>query len=387
MKRISLLLLTSAAFAAPACSNSDPTNPGTGSGSGSGSGSGTQDEWDQALGDRMVDYNAALRIAALRLTGDLPTMTEINEISVAADTDKKTVYETRIKEYMDRPAFAQQIFHFWQDTFKQGESPELDTAPALAAQLSTTNGSYMALFTQNAGNCPTFDGTSVFTPAECGNNGPKAGVLTNPGTMKQFFSNFAFRRVRWVQETFVCTKFPAEVGAPQDVGGASPYTGTWPFGSISSPTNGGGRVNFQDTSAVVCANCHVTINHIAPLFANYDAMGVYQPMIAVPTPLDGAPLAKFSDYLPASETTAWRMGTPTADLPALGAAMAADPFVAECGVARIWNWALGKTDIVETLQEVPKATIQAQLDTFTSSGYKLKDLIFAVYTSDDFVKF
>ena len=67
--------------------------------------------------------------------------------------------------------------------------------------------------------------------------------------------------------------------------------------------------------------------------------------------------------------------------------MAADPDVAECGVARMWNWALGKTDIVDTLQEVPIETIQTQLDAFTASGYKMKDLIFAVYTSDDFVKF
>jgi len=61
--------------------------------------------------------------------------------------------------------------------------------------------------------------------------------------------------------------------------------------------------------------------------------------------------------------------------------------VAKCGVARVWNWALGKTDIVDTLQEVPVETIQTQLDAFTTSGYKMKDLIYAVYTADDFVKF
>ena len=101
----------------------------------------------------------------------------------------------------------------------------------------------------------------------------------------------------------------------------------------------------------------------------------------------GAPAAKMSDYLPTGEVTAWRMGKPAADLPALGAAMAADDDVAACGVARLWNWALGKTDIVDTLQEVPAATIQTQIDAFKASGFKLNDLIFAVYTSDDFVKF
>jgi hypothetical protein len=31
--------------------------------------------------------------------------------------------------------------------------------------------------------------------------------------------------------------------------------------------------------------------------------------------------------------------------------------------------------------------LEAQVDSFTQSGHKMKDLIYAVYTSDDFVKF
>ena len=388
MKRISALLLA-AAIAAPACSSSDTGDDGTGSGDGSGS-SMTGDEWDQALGQREYDYNAALKIAALRLTGSLPTMADINAIASAPDmAAKKTAYEGLIQGYMNRPEFAKQMFAFWRDTFKMGETAMLDTAPAFAARLSVNNGSYMDMFTASSDNCPTFDANAAtFASGECTNGGPKAGLLTNPGIQAHYFGNLAFRRSRFFQETFVCTKFPAEVGTtPQDVGGAAPYTGVWPFNSISSPTNGGGRINFQDTAAVICANCHSTLNHLTPLFANYDDQGVFKTAIAVPTPLDGAPLAKLSDYLPSGETTAWRLNQPAADLPALGAVMAADPAVAECGVARIWNWALGKTDIVDTLQEVPTDTIKAQIDAFAANGYKLKDMIYAVYTSDDFVKF
>jgi hypothetical protein len=98
-------------------------------------------------------------------------------------------------------------------------------------------------------------------------------------------------------------------------------------------------------------------------------------------------MARLEDYLPAGETTAWRYGVPAADIPGLGAAMAADPDVAKCGVARIWNWAMGKTDIVDTLQDVPIETIQGQVEAFTAGGFKMKDLIYAVYTADDFVKF
>jgi hypothetical protein len=381
MKRISTLLL--AALAVPACGgDTKPTDTGDDDTMG--------DEWDQQLAQREYDYSAALKIAALRLTGELPTMTEMNTISVPTDIGaKKAAYETLVTDYMGRPTFARQMFFFWRDTFRLGETAELDTAPALAAQLSSDpNGSYMSLLTQAANNCPTLDTTTgVFTPAECTGNGPKAGVLSNPGVMKQFYSNFAFRRVKWIQETFDCTKFPAELeGPPVEIGATTPYTGTWPFESVAGTVTGG-RVNFRDTSAVICANCHTTINHIAPLFANFDNLGVYQPQIAVTTPLDGAPLAELTDYLPAGEVTSWRYGQPVADIPAMGAAMAADPAIVKCGVARMWNWALGKRDIVDVLEEVPIETIQSQLDAFTADGFKLKNLIFAVFTSDDFTKF
>jgi hypothetical protein len=317
-------------------------------------------------------------------------MADITAVSSAPDlAAKKAAYEGLVQGYMNRPEFAKQMFAFWRDTFKMGETAMLDTAPAFAARLAVNNGSYTDLFTAGGDGCPTFDATAgTFTSAECTNNGPKAGILTNPGVQAHYFGNLAFRRSRFVQETFVCTKFPAEIAtAPKDVGGAAPYTGVWEFNSIASPTNGGGRINFQDTSAVICANCHSTLNHLTPLFAYYDVNGVYQTAISVPTPLDGAPMARMTDYLPAGETTAWRLGVPAADLPALGQAIAADPAVAECGVARTWNWALGKTDIVDTLQEVPTDTIKLQIDAFKSSGFKMKDMIYAVFTSDDFVKF
>lgn len=386
MKRISTLLMA-AALAVPAACGSDP---GTGDDT-PGDDDGPVDPFEEELNQREYDYNAALRIAALRLTGDLPTLTEINEVAAGADNPaKKIAYEARITEYMARPTFARQMFFYWRDVFRMGGTPALDTAPALAAQLTVENGSYMNLFTQAANNCPTVDiGTGVFTPAECPGNGPKAGVISNPAAMAHFFGNAAFRRVKWIQETFDCTKFPVPTslaGEAQEVGGQSPFTGVWAFQSIAG-TDNGGRINFHDVSAVICANCHQDLNHIAPLFANYDEQGVFQNQISVPLPLEGSPLAVMTDWLPPGEATAWRFGVPAADIPALGTAMAADPSVAKCGVARMWNWALGKKDIVDALEEVPVETIQAQLDAFTASGFKTKDLVFAVFTSDDFVRF
>jgi hypothetical protein len=392
MKRISILLLAATSFAVPACS-SDITTPsgdddGSGSGSQQGSNKPSQDQWDQILASRTTDYPAALRIAALRLTGKLPTMTEISAVASATGEAQKTAYQTVITDYMGRPAFANQMFLFWRDTFKTGGTG-MDTAAAFAAELAVKNSSYMDLFTKPAGNCTTFNpADGSFTDAECTNGGAHAGVLTDPGLMKQFFSNLAMRRGRFVQETFDCARLPVEVSSmATDVGGAAPYIGMWPFTSIASPQNGAGRVNFQDVSSAICANCHQTLNHLVPLFANYDANGAFQTTIQVPVPLEGNPLAKMNDWLPPGETTAWRYGKPAADIPALGAAMAADPNVAKCGVARMWNFAFGKEDIVDQLVDVPAKTIQAQLDAFTQNGFKVKDLIFSVFTADAFVKF
>jgi hypothetical protein len=347
------------------------------------------DEWDDKLADREVDYNAALRIAALRLTGDLPTLEQIKQVQTAGDeAAQAAVYRDLLEAYMADVRFPRQMFLFWRDTLKMGDAPELDSAAAFAAQLTVEERPYTELFTATAGTCPTFDeGTGTFTPADCTNGAPThAGLLTHPGVMQHFFSSLAFRRVRWVQEVFDCTAYPAEVGEPQDVGGASLFNGVWPFESVASPATGG-LVDFQDAKSVVCANCHQTMNHLAPLFGNFDAAGQYQTTIAVTVPADGTPFARMEDWLAPGETTAWRFGVPAADLPALGAEMAADPTVAECGVARAWNWAMGKSDIVDTLSVIPSDVIARQVSAFTSDGFNYKALLLDVFTSDDFVRF
>lgn len=386
MKRISIILLMAATSFGAACS-SDSGSSGDDDQTTDGQQNG--DEFDKILSQRVVDYNAALRTAALRLTGDIPTVVEINKIKNAGSPEaQKTAYEAQIQDYMSRPSFGRQMMYFWRDTFKMGETAEMDTAPAFAASLSVSNGSYQQLFTATTGACPTFnEAAGTFTPADCAGAGPKAGVLTNQGVMKQFYSNFAFRRVKWIQETFDCVKFPIDLtGTPTEVGGATPYTGDYPHDSIAGTANGG-RVNFREAVAVQCAHCHKNLNHIAPLFANYDMNGAYQTQIAVKTPLTGEPLAVRADYLPANEVTSWRFGVQTPDMTSFGAAVAADADVAKCGVARMWNWAMGKGDIVDLLLEVPAETIQAQVDAFTQNGYKMKDLIYSVFTADDFVKF
>ncbi|HEY8146993.1 MAG TPA: hypothetical protein VIG06_30140 [Kofleriaceae bacterium] len=381
-----LLILFVLSAAASACGGSGGGSPAGGADAGAGE---ERDEWDDRLDEREVDYNAALRIAALRLTGELPSLAEIDAVAQAGGLSAQAeVYRSLVAGYLENPLFTRQMVQLWRDVFKAGGTPELDSAAAFAAELVIEDRPYTELFTATSGTCPTFDpGPNAIAAADCQNGVPvHAGVLSNPGVMAHFYSNLAFRRTRWVQETFDCTAYPVEVGEPQDVGGAAAYNGVWPFDSIGSPATGG-SIDFLDVKSVVCANCHQTLNHRAPLFAQFDAAGMWQGTIAVPLPTDGAPLARMEDWLPAGETTAWRYGIPAADLPSLGAAMAADPHVAECAVARTWNWALGKGDVVDTLTIVPSDVIAAQVAAFTGGGFKMKALLLDVFTSDDFVRF
>jgi hypothetical protein len=363
---------------------------GDDSGSGSGTGSGTADEWDGKLAERQIDYSAALRIAALRLTGELPKLVEVKAVGDAPDAQKKDVYESLVRGYLDDPRFSRQMFAWWKDELKMGDAPDLDTAAAFAAEVTVEGRPYTDLFTAPNGTCPTYDeGTNTFTPGDCTNGvAVAAGLLTHPGAMRQFYSNMAFRRVRWVQEVFDCTAFPAEVvdGPGTNEGGNALYTNPWPFESVAG-TDTGGRVNFRDTSAVACANCHATMNHIAPLFANFDDQGQMQSSPQVMVPIDGTPPVAITDYLAAGESTAWRLNVPAPDLPSLGADMAADPAISKCAIARVWNWAMGKGDIVDTLSTIPDDVIATEVTNFAADNHNLKDAIFAIYTSDDFVKF
>ena len=343
--------------------------------------------FEQALEEREYDYSAALRIAALRLKGDLPTLTELQSIETAGDP--KSAYETLVAAYIADPRFADMQVEYWKNTFKMGGSAELDSAGILAAQLVVEGRPLTELLTATTGTCPTYDpNTGIFTPVDCDNGVPvHAGLLTHPGMNAHFTSNMAFRRVRWVQETFACTAFPAELSdEPESLSDTALYTAPWEFTSISGVANGG-DIDFLDYESVVCANCHATMNHMAPLFGYFDDLGVLSTDIAVPKPVDGNPPTALIDWLPDGEPTGWRVDAPAADLPALGAVMAADPRVAECSVARAWNWAMGKGDIVDTLSTVPQEVFQTQYDDFIANGYDYQELLYQVFTSDDFVQF
>ncbi len=402
MKKTWLLGLL-AALGASACSGQGPTSldPGannsstTSGGSTTTGGATTTGDFNNpppvpktVLDDRVLSYPDALRTASLKLVRNLPTLQQIKDLQNA--TDKKAMYEQQIDAMLADPRFTTRMIKWWQDTMRQAGGaangkPSRNTAPTFAARVMVEGRPYTDLFTATTNTCPTYDAaTNTFADANCDNGvATHAGVLTNPGVMMQFFSNMAFRRVRWVQEVFACTKFPAEYAAKTEQINGADYTNPWPFAALATSP-----IDFQDTSSVVCANCHSTINRIAPLFANFDADGQWMNSSQVVTPTVPDPLTtEMSHWLNGGEPLAWRKGAEVKDLPELGQAMAKDPDVAECAVARMYNFAMSKEDIVSDLATIPLEVLQPHIDEFVGNGMNLKETLRSILLSDDFVKF
>ena len=245
---------------------------------------------------------------------------------------------------------------------------------------------------RRTGTCPTFDATAPARspPADCPGAGPKAGVLTNPGV-----DDALLRQLRVPPRALG----PGDVRLHQVPGrdrrrrrrtsaAPSPYTGVWPFTSIAG-LDDGGRVDFQDVSAVICANCHQTHEpHRAAVRELRRRTASTRPAIAVPTPLDGAPLARLTDYLPAGETTAWRYRRP-GRRPARPSARRWPRTPTSPSAASLASGTGPSARPTSSTRSRRSRSRPSRPSSMPSppSGYKMKDLIYAVYTSDDFVKF
>jgi hypothetical protein len=363
----------------------------TGSGGAGGVGGG---HTGTALDGRVLDYNEALRTASFKLVGNAPPLQDILDLKNAAD--QPTAYANLIAKMMMDPRFTVRMIAFWQNTMKMGGpasgmTPSFDTGPTYAARLVVEGQPFTNLFTATTNTCPTYDTVNQkFVDGSCTNGAPVvAGILTDPGALAQYYGNMAFRRNRFYQEVFVCQAQPAELSATPIPMGAGDYTSPWPFESIAG-TDNGGTINFHDTSSAICANCHSTSNHRAPLWGNFDANGQYQSTIQVHVPVAMLPFAQMSDWLPQTPTpepTAWKFGVPAPDLGAMGAAMAADPQVLGCAVKRMWNYAMSKGDIIIDAADVPDDVVATFNAMFISNGYNLGAVLQAMLVSPDFVRF
>jgi len=357
-----------------------------GSAEGGGGGGAPEPEPQPTILDkRKLDYNEALRTASLKLVGTLPTFQQVEELRTAPPQNQKAMYEQYVDDMMNDVRFKRRLVDFWRNEFRMGGNALRDTAPTFAAQVTFEGRSFAELFTATSDTCPTFDGTN-FINGTCTNANPTVGLLTNPGVQSHYYGNLAFRRLRFFQEVFACRKYPAEYAPTPIPMGAGDYTAPWPFDSIAGTANGG-RMDFLDTSSAICANCHATMNHRAPLFAYFDQNGVQQTTIKVNIPITGTPIAEFSDWLPPGQVTAFKLGKDAPDLTTYGQHMSADEGIQYCAVARVWNFAMSRGDIVNDAADVPSVVIQPLLDAYKQSNFNLRNTFRSAFTHDDFVRF
>ncbi|MEM6787296.1 MAG: DUF1549 domain-containing protein [Myxococcota bacterium] len=335
------------------------------------------------LDERVTDYYEALRLAAVKLTDAPPTLEQIRSLETADDPE--AAYETLVDEFLDSPRFHRRMIRFWRDTFRLGGDATLDTGPVFAARLMDEGRPYTDLFTATENTCPSYDqGNDAFVDGDCDNGvDVHAGLLTNPGVQSHFYANMAFRRVRWVQEIFACSKFPAEYREDPEDRGNGQYTAPWDFETIAAAP-----IDFLDTSSVVCANCHATMNRLAPLFLNFDENGMLQAEGQVMTPTAPDPTVTTRDHLlPDGVGTAWRRGVEVSTLPELGAALADDDTVAACLSARLWNFTMSKEDIVSGLAVVPAEVVGPYVTELLNNGGDMRAVLRAMLLSEDFVSF
>lgn len=380
--------------------------------------------WQDILDARQVDYPRALRRASLRLRRSLPTMTEMQQLQSAADPAQ--TYAAIVEAYLQSPQFQMQMIDFFRMTFRTGLPPASDSsavdenqpferrqlirdsAAVYAAQIAVEDRSFAELFTTQS--CPRYDAsTQSFSPRDCNaemqalsdlfaqiafpfafqDSIPAGGICAHPGVMGAFTSNLAFRRVRWVQEVFRGKSFPAHIADAQDIGGAAPYTGEHPFDSITGGLNapeGHDGPDFHSADSVICANCHNDMNHWAPLFMGFGLQGFYnanQAQVFTPS----GRFATRRDYLPDEEPTAFRAGQPVSNLGEFCTALSQSREVHCTVVARLWNWMMGRGDVVDARALVPDEALQPLCSSFEDNGLRIRDALRSITRHDDFVRF
>ena len=337
---------------------------------------------DTNLAARKIDYGLALRTASLKLVGDLPTLDE--QAALANDKNPDTFYQKRITAYLADPRFARQMVALFRNVFRAGGTGggglpvNLDFAANYAAQLVVADQDFTRVLTANSGTCPTFNpANGQFTPGNCNSGNPTIGVITDAGIQALNSSALAFRRARWVQTTFACSDFPSEYRANPKPEGGGVLTSPWEVKDISMP--------FQDTTTVICANCHGSVNHLAPLFAYFDNSGIYRNTIQVTLP-GGQLVAMMSDWLAPGQPLSWRRDAPAPTLTALAQAIAADPVFLTCVATRVWDWAMSKQDAIAE-PAVPEDVIDPIRRAMKDDGNKVKAAIFAAFTSPDYIRY
>jgi len=194
---------------------------------------------------------------------------------------------------------------------------------------------------------------AVFTPTGSMANVLAVGALVGPG--QEVLCESRAHIVR------------AELGAHGALTGITSRTWVHPDGQIDLPTiremyAPDMGMYFVRTTAISVENTHNFAGGAVLPLADLQALRSWADEVGIAVHLDGARI--------------WNAHVATGT-----------PLTAYGAVARMWNFAMSKADIVTDLETVPTEVISSRIDEFVAGGMNLKETLRSIMLSDDFVRY
>ncbi len=196
----------------------------------------------------------------------------------------------------------------------------------------------------------------TFEERELPPDGTRIGILGKVGFLSQF-ANQKFGsptlRGKFMRQSLMCTQVPPP---PED---AIPQL---PEASPDTPMTRRQQLD-RHREDPACAGCHALMDPLGLPFESFDAIGRYREM-ELGLPIDAS--GEFD-------------GNAVADSTELGAVLESSDLVADCLVRKFYSYAVGHE------QRSADASVIAELkQSFSTSGYQLRDLILDVVMHDAF---
>lgn len=187
-------------------------------------------------------------------------------------------------------------------------------------------------------------------------DGPRLGILSKAAFLSQFANQkegSPTLRGKFLRDALLCTPVPAPPGNVDLVLDEPP---------VDKPQTKRERLELHRT-APACAGCHSLMDPLGLPLETFDAIGRYR------TTDHGLPID------PSGEVN----GQPVADARDLGLVLGNSPAVAQCLVRKYYTYAVGHEE-----RPVDGSVVNALAESFTSSGYQLRQLVLDVVTHEAF---
>jgi hypothetical protein len=186
--------------------------------------------------------------------------------------------------------------------------------------------------------------------------GPRAGVLSKAGFLSQFANQkegSPTLRGKFIREALMCLTVPPP---PPDVNTSLPDP------PPDMPMTKRQRLELHRT-ADACKACHSLMDPMGLPLENFDGIGKY----------------RTTDHGLAIDASGALDGQMVADARGLGVAASTSTTIAHCFVRRFYTYAVGHAE-----SSVDGSVLNTLATSFQANGYKLRELILDVVTSDAF---